>query len=171
MAGTIRCVTAAATLMGVLCFGVPGVAFTAMAAERDAVIAAETEQSKAVGGLTIYLGVVPAEIVKGPPTHLLLSKGPHDYDISSRNPHEYEIVAGIFGAGGARISGAVVTAQVSGLGLSGNKEQLEPIQFAGSAAYGGLVDLPGSDVYTINLTVDRPGASQVVVEFKYDHRR
>jgi hypothetical protein len=64
-----------------------------------------------------------------------------------------------------------VTARVSGLGLSDNKEQLGPMQIAGSAAYGGFVDLPGSDLYTVNLTVERPGASPAVLEFKYDHRR
>jgi hypothetical protein len=64
-----------------------------------------------------------------------------------------------------------VTAQVSGLGLSGDKERLKPMQIAGSAAYGGFIDLPGSDLYTVNLTVERPGVSPAVVEFKYDHRR
>jgi hypothetical protein len=144
----------------------------ALAAERDAAIAAETEQGKTAGGLIVYLGVVPAEIVKGPPTHVLLSKGPHDYDILSKSPHEYEVVAGIFDTAGARISDAVVTARVSGPGLpSGNKERLEPVQIAGSAAYGGFFGLPGSDLYTVSLTVERAGANPVVLDFTYDHRR
>jgi hypothetical protein len=172
MASKTRWITAAA-LSGVLCsveIALIGHS-TAIAGERGAAIAAETEQSKTASGLTVYLGVVPAEIVKGPPTHIFLSKGPHDYDIQSKSPHEYEIVAGIFDANGARISNAVITARVSGLGLSDNKAQLEPMQIAGSAVYSGFVDLPGSDLYTVNLTVERPGASAVVVEFKYDHRR
>jgi hypothetical protein len=165
----------AAVLLGAFCIAVLKAGLipynAATAAERDAAIAAETEQSKTVGGLTVYLGVLPAEVIKGPPAHVLLSKGPHDYDILSKSPHEYEIVAGIFDASGTRVSDAVVTAQVSGLGLSGNAEQLAPMQIAGTAAYGGFVDLPESDLYNVNLTVQRPGASAILLEFKYDHRR
>jgi hypothetical protein len=154
----------------------PGVALmsrdAALAAERDAAIAAETEQSKTADGLTVYVGVVPAEIVKGPPTHVLLSKGPHEYQIISKSPHEYDIVAAIFDAtSGERVSDGVVTAEVSGLGLSGSKKQLEPMQIAGTTAYGGFFDLPGSDLYIVKLTVERGGAKPAVLQFKYDHRR
>lgn len=175
MQSRARFVTAAA-LFGALCFTVSVVALmsrdAAMAAERDAAIAAETEQSKTAGGLTVYLGVVPAEIVKGPPKHVDLSKGPHDYQISSKSPHEYHIVAAIFDAkSGERISDAVVTAEVSGLGLSGSKERLKPMQIVGTTAYGGFFELPASDLYTVKLTVERTGVSPVDLQFKYDHRR
>ena len=83
MGSRIRWVVAAA-LFGALYFNVAGIALTscdtAMAAEK------ETNQSETAGGLTVYLGVVPAEIVKGPPTHILLSKGPHEYQVSSKSP-------------------------------------------------------------------------------------
>jgi hypothetical protein len=175
MASRGRWVTATA-LFGALCFTLLGGALmsrdAAVAAERDAAIAAETEQSKTAAGLTIYLGVVPAEIVKGPPTHVSLSKGPHEYDIISKSPHDYHFVAAIFDAtSGERVSDAVVTAEVSGLGLSGSKEKLEPMQIAGTAAYGGFFDLPGSDLYTVKLTVERTGTSPAVLQFRYDHRR
>jgi hypothetical protein len=138
---------------------------------RDAAMAAETDESKTAGGLTVYLGVVPAEIVKGPPTHVLLSKGPHEYDIMSKSPHDYQIVAAIFdAASGERVSHVIVTAEVFGLGLSGSKKQLEPMQIAGTAAYGGFFDLPGSDLYTVKLTVERSGTNPAVLQFKYDHR-
>jgi hypothetical protein len=158
---------AAAALFGVLCFTVSGIALTS----RDA-MAVEADQSKTGGGLTVYLGVVPAEIVKGPPTHVLLSKGPHDYQISSKSPHDYQMVAAIFdAASGERVSNVVVTAEVSGLGLSGGKMRLEPMQIAGTATYGGFFDLPGSDLYTLKLTVERTGTSPAVLEFQYDHRQ
>jgi hypothetical protein len=64
-----------------------------------------------------------------------------------------------------------VTAEVSGLGLSGSKKQLEPMQIAGTTAYGGFFDLPGSDLYIVKLTVERGGAKPAVLQFKYDHRR
>lgn len=175
MVSRTRQVTAAA-LFGAFCFTAPGLALmsrdVAMAAERDAAIAAETEQSKNAAGLTVYLGIVPAEIIKGPPTHVALSKGPHEFQISSKSPHEYDIVAAIFDAtSGERISDGVVTVEVSGLGLSGSKKQFEPMQIAGTTAYGGFFDLPGSDIYIVKLTVERAGAKPAVLQFKYDHRR
>jgi hypothetical protein len=134
------------------------------------VLAAETDQSKTAGGVTVYLGVVPAEIVKGlaagdttkRPMHGGIPKG----------PHEYHFVAAVFDAtSGARVSDAVVTAEVAGLGLSGSKKKLEPMQIAGTTTYGGFFDLPGFDLYTVKLTVERSGASPAVLQFKYDHRR
>jgi hypothetical protein len=132
--------------------------------------AAESDQSKTASGVTVYLGVVPAEIVKGlaagsrgeRPMHGGVPKG----------PHEYHLVAAVFdAANGARISDAAVTAQVSGLGLSGNKMKLEPMQISGTTTYGGFVNLPGLDLYTVKLTVERSGVSPAVPQFRYDHRR
>ena len=168
MGSRIRWVVAAA-LFGALYFNVAGIALTS----RDAAMAAEkeTDQSETAGGLTVYLGVVPAEIVKGPPTHILLSKGPHEYQVSSKSPHDYQMIAAIFdAASGERVSNVVVTAEVSGLGLSGSKKQLEPMQIAGTATYGGFFELPGSDLYTLTLTVERSGTNLAVLQFKYDHR-
>ncbi len=90
-----------------------------------------------------------------------------------RGSHEYHVVTAVFDAAtGARVSNAVVTAQVSGLGLSGTKKRLDVMEIAGTTTYGGFFDLPGFDLYTVKLTVERPGvAPPVVLEFKYDHRR
>ena len=120
--------------------------------------AAEADQSKTAGGVTVYLGAVPAEIVKGlaagsrteRPMHGGIPKG----------PHEYHLVAAVFDAAGdARISDAVVVAQVSGLELSGGKMKLGPMQISGTTTYGGFVDLPELDLYTVKLTVERSGVS------------
>jgi hypothetical protein len=121
-------------------------------------------------GLTLYLGLIPAEIVNGP--------SPHSAELPMhgripRGPHEYHVVAAIFDAAtGARVSDASVTAQVAGLGLAGAKTKLEPMQIADTTTYGGFFHLPGFDLYTVRLTIDRPGAPQpIVLDFKYDHRR
>lgn len=133
-------------------------------------VAAESELSKTVGGLTVYLGVVPAEIVKGLPASSTTERPMHGR--IPKGPHEYHLVAAVFDAtGGTRISDAIVTAQVSGLGLSGSKMKLEPMQISGTTTYGGFVNLPGLDIYTVKLTVERGGAAPAVLQFKYDHRR
>jgi hypothetical protein len=122
------------------------------------------QAAQTAGGLTAHLGVVPAQIVKG---HQTLHGG------TPKGPHEYHIVAAVFdAAGGGRVTDATVTAKVSGLGLSGPVTTLEPMDIASSRTYGAFVYLPGADLYTIRLTVTRPGGEQpAVMDFKYDHRR
>jgi hypothetical protein len=121
------------------------------------------DYTRTAGGLTVYLGVMPAAIVKGHP----MRSGAHT------GPHEYHVVAAVFDAAtGARISDAAVTAQVSGLGLSGTRKKLEPMEIAGTTTFGEFFNLPGRDLYTVKLSVERSGgAPPVVLEFKYDHRQ
>jgi hypothetical protein len=126
--------------------------------------AAHDDLYKTVDGLAVYLGVVPAEIVKG---HLA---GHPEQTMHGGMPslgREYHVVAAIFDAASkARISDAAVTAQVSGLGLAGAKRRLEPMEIANTTTYGGFFNLPGRDLYTIRLEIQRPGGEQpVVVEF------
>ena len=63
-----------------------------------------------------------------------------------------------------------MTAKVLGLGLSGPQKILEPMKIADTITYGAFFNLP-ADLYTISLTVPRPGSQPVVLDFKYDHRR
>jgi len=131
-------------------------------------VAAEDANYKTAGGMAAYLGVVPAELVKGP--------GPHSAErpMHGRIPkgqHEYHIVVAIFDARtGARISDATVSAKISGLGLSGDQKVLEPMKIADTVTYGGFFNLT-RDIYTIRLTVQRPGAQPISLDFRYDHRR
>jgi hypothetical protein len=144
-------------------------AFTALLLLPRPGVSAEDSQYKIVDGLAIYLGVLPAEMVKGhPPGHPEQAM----HGGAPKGPHQYHVVAAIFDStSGARISDAVATAQVSGLGLSGPKRQLEPMQISDTITYGGFFNLPGPDLYTIRLTITRPGVAPVLVDFKYDHRR
>ena len=126
---------------------------------------------KIVDGLAVYLGVVPAQIVKG---HL--SGHPEQTmhgGVPSSIGREYHVVVAIFDAATkARISDASVTAQVSGVALAGPKKQLEPMNIANTITYGGFFVLPGRDLYTVRLEIARPGSEKpVVVEFKYDQRQ
>ena len=146
-----------------------GAIAAAVAAASVAAIPASLAQrvddyARTAGVITIYLGVLPAEIVKGHP--MMLGGAP-------AGPHEYHVVAAIFDAtGAARISDASVTAKVSGLGLSGSEKTLEQMNIASTITYGGFFYLPGADLYTIRVSVRHRGSQQpVVFDFKYDHRR
>lgn len=145
------------------------VAGSAVAVSGAAVQAAD-DYTRSADGLTAYLGVMPAEIVRGhPPGHPEQAM----HGGTPKGSHQYHVVAALFdSASGARISDATVTAQISGLGLAGSKAKLEPMEIAGTISYGGFFNLPGRDLYTVRLTIERPGAARAVeLNFKYDHRR
>ena len=132
--------------------------------------AAEDTAYKTTDGLTVYLGLMPAEIVKGHPS------GHVEQTMHGGTPkgvHEYHVVAAVFDAkSGARVTDASVSAQISGLGLAGAKKKLDPMEIAKTISYGEFFDLPGRDLYTIRLTIQRPGQTNPVsLEFKYDHRK
>ena len=144
--------------------------WVSVAPSRRPATAADNGQFKTTDGLAVYLGVVPAEIIKGPPPHS--AERPMHGHIP-KGAHEYHIVAAVFDATtSARVSNASVTAQVSGLGLSGPSKMLEPMEIAGTTTYGGFFDLPGRDLYTVKLSIERSGGARpVIMQFKYDHRQ
>lgn len=128
--------------------------------------AAEIGEGKTAGGLTVYVGVVAAEIVKG--QH---RAGPQVHGRVPKGAHEYHLVAAVFdAASSARITDATVKAKVSGLGLSGPEKALDPMKIADTVTYGAFFNLV-PDLYTIKVTVEREGVRPVALEFKYDHRR
>ena len=131
--------------------------------------AAAMDQSKTAEGLTVHLGVVPAEIVKGSQPH----SGQAMHGGIPKGMHEHHLVVAVFEAAtGARVADANVSAQVSGIGLAGSTKTLEAMQIAGTTTYGAFFDLPGADLYTIKVTIARPGLQRpVAMTFKYDHRR
>ncbi len=132
--------------------------------------AAEDAPFKTVDGMVVYFGAVPAEIIKGHP-----SRHPEQtmHGGSHSGQHEYHLMIAIFdSATGARISDAMVTASVFGLGLAGATKALEPMSIADTVTYGEFFDLPGADLYTIRLTIERPGLGHASkVEFTFDHRK
>lgn len=133
-------------------------------------VAADDPPYKLAGGLAVYIGVVPAELVKGHPSQHA-EKTMHGG--APKGAHQYHVVAAVFDAtSGARVSAASITAQISGLSLSGTKKKLDPMEIASTLTYGAFFDLPGRDLYTIGLAIERPGQpTPVNLEFKYDHRK
>ena len=125
---------------------------------------------QSVAGVEAFIGVVPAEITKGHAPTQPAKERMHGGVPSGG--HQYHLIAAVFDAKtGARIEDAAVTVQVSGLGLAGPKQVLEPMSIAGTVTYGVFVDLPGADQYTIVLTIKRRAAAEpITLKFTYDHR-
>jgi hypothetical protein len=123
--------------------------------------------SKMVGGVTFYLGVIPAEIVRGHPIEHPESTmhGSPRKDSGSRH-----IVVALFDAKtGERITDAKVSARVEQLGLAADLKDLEPMQIAGTVSYGNFYAMPGEGIYRIRVIVKRRGASRPI-EAKFDYR-
>ncbi|WP_262031339.1 hypothetical protein [Microvirga sp. Mcv34] len=131
-----------------------GVALAMPAAARAQVL----EPFQKVDGLAVYLGVMPGRIVRGHPTGhtetAMHGGSPHD-------PDTYHLVVALFDAtSGARVEDADVSASVSGLGHVGTQRlKLEPMSIAATVTYGGFVQMPPRDRYTIRLEVRRRGAA------------
>src|SRR3972149_843110 len=111
------------------------VAFATMLARAQGFAAhPASENYKTADGLAVYLGVIPAAMIRGhPKDHPEQSM----HEGVPRGTHDYHVTVAIFHApSGARIEDAEVDATVSPLGLSGMTKRLEPMAIAGAGAYG-----------------------------------
>lgn len=163
---------ASATGRRVATFLWAGIVLAGVAAGFGGPVTASTDDTyRTAGGLAVYLGVQPAQMVRGhPPTHP--ERRMHGGPPAGR--HDYHLVVAVFdAASGARIEDAEVTAVVSGLGHVGRTHiRLEPMRLADTVTYGGFVTLPGTDQYTIAVEVLLRGQDTPVrLEFRYRHAR
>ena len=85
---------------------------------------ANSDQSQTAGGVTVYLGVVPAAIVEGVAASGNAEQLMHG-GIPKGDPMNITWLRPSSLSQAALVSDAIVTAEVSDLGLSGNKRKLE----------------------------------------------
>lgn len=131
--------------------------------------AADTGLNKVVDGVAIYIGVLPAEMVKGHP-------GTHPegvmHDGISAGKNRYHLVVALFDekANGKRIGGAQVKARISEFGLPGQEKKLDPMLIAGTVTYGNYFAMPNPGPYRINLEIRHArihSAGTIEAEFEY----
>ena len=131
--------------------------------------AADTPTHKVVDGISIYLGVLPAEMILGHPdshTEAEMHGG------IPAGEHHYHVTVALFDAAtGKRITAAKVKAKVSELALSGTEKELEPMRIAGAISYGNYFRMPGAGIYRIRVQVRQPGVHAIEAEFEYQHGR
>lgn len=151
-------------------FAVPlAVVVAAMAPVARPALAAAHDLYQRAFGVEAYIGVVPAEITKG--HKATQPEGPMHGGVP-RGSNRYHLVAALFDAtSGERITNAAVSAQVSRIGVAGPKTTLDPMTIAGTITYGGYFELPDPSLYSIVLTIIRPGVSQpITLKFAYDNQ-
>jgi hypothetical protein len=123
---------------------------------------------KTVGGISAYLGVMPAAIVRGHPSaHPEVTM--HGGVPSGR--FERHVVVALFDAKTfVRITNADIEATVEGLGHTGSvTKKLERMDIADAPTFGGYFPFQGPDKYTVRLKINAHGyARSVIIEFTYD---
>ncbi|MFV1996448.1 MAG: hypothetical protein ACC641_00420 [Acidiferrobacterales bacterium] len=132
-----------------------------------AVAANAPENFQVVDGVAIYLGVMPAQIIKGHsdehPEHKMHGGVP------TKGHRDHVVVALYDDATGKRIENVTVTAGVMELGLGSNRKKLEPMKIAGTITYGNYFDMPNKNIYHIKVQIRRPGIKKVI-EAQFTHR-
>ncbi|HRQ63624.1 MAG TPA: hypothetical protein PKZ76_01945 [Xanthomonadaceae bacterium] len=118
------------------------------------------------GGLVVYLGVMPAAIIRGHvPRH-------PDPAVPTTIRHSYHVMVAVFDAiSGERVEDATIEAQVAPHRGSAPTQPLEPMKIADTVTFGNYFGLPVEGLYRIHIVIRRPGVrGAVAVDFTYQHR-
>jgi len=130
--------------------------------------AASDRSHKSVGGMEIYLGVLPAESLRtrhgGADAEKKMYGG-----VPSGDGYFLVNVTLHDSATKAEIKDAQIEARVANL-MSGETRKLETATFNNAVSYGNYFRMPGKDPYTVTLQIRKAGAASPV-EVKYDVRR
>ena len=138
--------------------GVLALALTAAASLPGGGAAGEPGYRKNVGDFSLYLAVMPAEVIRGP-------TAPDDPAASPYRPpavrDTHHVTVSIFESrGGRRVTDARVAARVAGLGFSGEKKPLEPTSLAGATVYGGFFPMIGRGPFRVDVEFRVPAAAR-----------
>ena len=126
----------------------------------------DLERSQVVDGMVVYLGIMPAEVMRQHPDRY----SEHARGKIPPGRNMYHVLVTLFdSASGERITDADVKARVSPLGLTGPEKDLHPISTAGAICYCDYFELSPTDTYVIKLQIRRPGVPRVI-EAEFLHR-
>lgn len=138
-----------------------GIALPGVAAE-------EATYRRSASEYSVYLAVMPRELITGPAlaepdsTRIFQPAAPRD---------THHVMVSIFDSStGRRITDATVAARVAALGFSGEKKALEPTAFAGSVLYAGLFPMIGRGPFLVDVEFSVPATARPEqVTFYFTH--
>ncbi len=143
-------------LIAVVCGALPGVG------RVRPLYAAEPSDVQTADGMIVYIGVIPAAIIKGHPDVMMHGGKPSGVN-------EFHLTVAVFDAAtGQRLSDATVTATVGEVGLAGTTTALEPMHIADTVTYGGFVAMRTMAHYDFRIIVTRPMREPATFDFVYD---
>jgi cytochrome c5 len=124
---------------------------------------------RVVGGIVIYLGVVPAEIMRTQ----YANGGPHRAASPAipEGKHYYQIDVRLFDTRTrAALSAAEVEVTVAEPVMGREKKKLEPVVFNNMTGYASYFRLPNRNYYTITVAARRPGSPKEI-QARFDFKR
>lgn len=122
-------------------------------------IADESQRHQKVDGLSVYLGVIPAQLTQ---KHYKMHGG------IIKDEHNYHIVIAIFDEKEQkRITTAKVKATVSILGMSGKSKILEPMH-GELLSYGNYFKMSDATLYRIKVDITRKTKVETVANFTFN---
>ena len=131
-------------------------------------VAAETGYSKSVGGYSVYLGVVPAEIVKG---HAAAHAEATMHGGARITGDSHHVLVSIMDEKtGKQVTNATVEAHVGEIGLSVTTRKMEPMIIAGTTTYGNFFPMSGAGPFQLDIEFRPAGQAQALsTRFYYTH--
>jgi len=136
-------------------------------APAAAVVPKPPGQYKSVGGMDVYLGLVPAEKLRR------FAEGSVERTMHGGVPggsgNFHVNVSLLDAASKARIADAKVEVRVEQPGLSGETKALELVVINKVASYGNYVKMGVKAAYVVTVRITRPGLSQPV-EARFDYK-
>lgn len=137
-------------------FALPGVA------------AEEATFRQTAGEYSIYLAVMPRELITGPAA--VESDRTRIFQQAAARDTHHLMVSIFESRSGRRITDAAVAARVAGLGFSGEKKTLMPTALAGSVLYTGLFPMIERGPFRIDVEFRVPSTVQLgQVTFYFTH--
>ena len=118
--------------------------------------AEELNFRKNVGDFWVYLAVMPADLIAGPPA---AEPGATPFPPALARDTHHLMVSLFDYRTGRRITDAVVDARVAALGFSGLKKALENTSAAGAPVYAGLYPMSGRGPFRIDVEFRTPIAT------------
>lgn len=123
---------------------------------------------KRIGGLDIYLGLVPAAQMRRFPEGSVERK--MHGGVPSGSDQYHANVSVIDHATNAPVTNAKVELQVEQLGLTSDTKPLEPVVINKAASYGNYLKLRSKTQYVVTVRIRQPGNPQPV-EARFEHRQ
>jgi hypothetical protein len=132
--------------------------------------AADSGHYSPVGGIEVFYGVIPSQVILGHPVEHAERKMHGGVPVGA---DQYHLIVSLFdGRTQDRIVDADVSARISAVGLHTQQKKLESMEFAGAVTYGNYFRMPRRGPYRIELDIRRPGAPrQASAIFEYTHPR
>ncbi len=134
--------------------------FLALLLAAGVAAAGDSQWHKRVDGLSVYLGVIPSQFIKGD------EKEMHG---GAKGDDSYHVLVALFDAkSGKRIGDATVRATVASVGMRGVKKSLEPMN-GELLSYGNYFTLDRPGRYDIEVEILRKGVEKpVIADFHFE---